>query len=198
MANALTHIINAIRSKDYTTATENVAQVMQRKIEERLAQERAKVASGLLGESVTSPAAAKFSAEDSSGGRAIPGKCVKCGKPAQWYHNRLDQKFCSDHAPNDTMSRIQPVKEASLHSLSMKCLECGKKFRSSSPDPKCPKCGGYDIDLSEGWADQRPRRHQCKECGYIWMGPLDDHECPQCGASEWHTHTEDCGTSHKK
>jgi hypothetical protein len=54
-------------------------------------------------------AVAKFNAEDSSGGRATPGKCAKCGKPAQWYHNRLDKKFCSDCAPNDTMSRIQPV-----------------------------------------------------------------------------------------
>jgi hypothetical protein len=33
--------------------------------------------------------------------------------------------------------------------ISMKCLECGKTFKSANPDPSCPKCGGSDIDLGE-------------------------------------------------
>lgn len=131
--------------------------------------------------------------EDTSGWtshkRATPGKCAKCGKPAKWYHNRLDKKFCADCAPNDTMNRIQE----DTNSKPLECLECGKKFRSSSADPKCPKCGGYDVDLSEGWSDERPRRHQCKSCYNIWMGPLDDNECPKCGKREFE---EGCDKPH--
>lgn len=189
MANRLTHIVDAIRTKDYAVATESIAQVLQQKVEQSLAQERQRVAGALVREgyitempalydvqddeegffinarsfggperfytfsrlkaagipqeamracyspyenlqgfavkkkyakkaakvlnleSVTSPALAKFSAEDSSGGRATPGKCAKCGKPATWYHNRLDKKFCADCAPNDTMSRIQESRQ---------------------------------------------------------------------------------------
>ena len=35
----------------------------------------------------------------------------------------------------------------------LQCQECGKKFSrsvSKSSEPKCPKCGGYDVDLDEG------------------------------------------------
>lgn len=87
MANRLTHIVDAIRTKDYAIATESIAQVLQQKVEQSLAQERARIASTLV---------------------------------------REDSK-----------------------SISMKCQECGKTFKSASLDPKCPKCGGYDIDLSE-------------------------------------------------
>ena len=31
----------------------------------------------------------------------------------------------------------------------MECLECGKKFKAGTADPKCPKCGSHDIDLAE-------------------------------------------------
>ena len=31
--------------------------------------------------------------------------------------------------------------------LDLECMECGKKFKSSSLDPKCPKCGSYDVDV---------------------------------------------------
>lgn len=30
------------------------------------------------------------------------------------------------------------------------CLECGKKFATTSFDPQCPKCNGVDIDVREG------------------------------------------------
>lgn len=33
-------------------------------------------------------------------------------------------------------------------SFQVKCQECGKVFKTSSQEPKCPKCGGYDIDLA--------------------------------------------------
>ena len=38
------------------------------------------------------------------------------------------------------------TKQAKLH---LECMECGKKFKRSGKrlEYKCPKCGGYDIDL---------------------------------------------------
>lgn len=26
------------------------------------------------------------------------------------------------------------------------CMECGKKFDTRATEPRCPKCGGYDIE----------------------------------------------------
>ena len=31
----------------------------------------------------------------------------------------------------------------------LECMECGKKFKGGTMDPKCPKCGSHDIDLAE-------------------------------------------------
>lgn len=124
MATPLQNILTAIRTKDYAVATEGIGQVMQTKIENRLAQERISVGHSL-------------------------------------------------------------VKEASLNSLQLKCLECGKKFKSTNPDPKCPECGGYDIDLSEAFPSNSMKRHVCKSCGTPWHGPIDDAECPKCGRPEW-------------
>ena len=30
----------------------------------------------------------------------------------------------------------------------MECLECGRKFVTKSLEPKCPGCGGYDVELA--------------------------------------------------
>lgn len=43
-------IINAIRAKDWTTATEGVQAVLSQKVQERLAQERVQVGKGLVRE----------------------------------------------------------------------------------------------------------------------------------------------------
>lgn len=59
-------------------------------------------------------------------------------------------------------------------SLSLKCLECGKAFKSASLDPKCPKCGGYDIDLGESVDDPK---------GTIKTSS----KCPTCGNERWKT-----------
>lgn len=126
--------------------------------------------------------------EDSSGGRATPGKCAKCGKPAKWYHNRLDKKFCDECGPKDTMSRILPVKEAVEETKEkLLCHDCGNVFMGSHPC-KCPECGcrkcvNTDEPLSEGWGDdyqERIVRHTCKGCGNMWMGPAYEDECPKC------------------
>ena len=30
----------------------------------------------------------------------------------------------------------------------VECMECGKRFTARSSEPKCPRCGGYDIDMA--------------------------------------------------
>ena len=31
--------------------------------------------------------------------------------------------------------------------IAVECLECGRKFKTRSLDPECPKCHGVDIDV---------------------------------------------------
>ena len=33
--------------------------------------------------------------------------------------------------------------------IAVQCLECGRKFRTSSMLPECPKCGGSDVDVAD-------------------------------------------------
>jgi hypothetical protein len=40
--------------------------------------------------------------------------------------------------------------EAKSSRFAVQCMECGKRFKTAKMDPKCPKCGGYDIDLDYG------------------------------------------------
>lgn len=30
--------------------------------------------------------------------------------------------------------------------IPVECLECGRKFRTASWTPTCPKCGGSDVE----------------------------------------------------
>lgn len=36
-----------------------------------------------------------------------------------------------------------------MNSIIVECLECGKKFKTSSLLPVCPMCGGSDIEPAE-------------------------------------------------
>ena len=128
------------------------------------------------------PEPPKKTNEDYGPDRATPGKCAKCGKPAEWYHNRLDKKFCSDCAPNDTMKRIQPVKEDyGRH----ECKHC-KHVWWGVDLAKCPKCARPQPNSIKEWGDasERMKRHTCKECGHLWMGPAYEDECPKCYARQ--------------
>ena len=50
-------------------------------------------------------------------------------------------------------------------SIKVKCMECGKKFKSANLAPTCPKCGSGDIDLAESvggsWKKEIPRLASC-------------------------------------
>jgi hypothetical protein len=48
-----------------------------------------------------------------------------------------------------TIGDPKPAPKAKSASFGVKCQECGKKFKTRSMLPDCPKCGGSDIDLSE-------------------------------------------------
>jgi len=45
-------------------------------------------------------------------------------------------------------------------------MECGKVFRSKSLEPRCPKCGGYDIDIAKGTLKEG-NTTKCKKCGKV-------------------------------
>lgn len=262
MANRLHTIVNAIRTADYATATEGIAQVLQRKVEERLSVERTRIGASLVREAPETVLASKKVAvsaeavsndvkvvkskngrgwdievrgevieggffekdaaeeaaeyyrdnkdfqvaeaydpssakkhtcpkckhvwwgvalkkcpnpscgqkisEDSSGGRATPGKCAKCGKPAQWYHNRLDKKFCASCAPNDTMSRIQPTKNI-------------KEW----DDDWSRQSYGYEDGTGSRGPNDPVKSHRCPHCGKVWYGPRSETECPKCYKGEY-------------
>jgi len=87
--------------------------------------------------------------------------------------------------------------------MSVECLECGKTFKTSSPEPKCPKCGSYDIDLAKdasvferlaAWYDDISDdkfKKKMKEKSDGKAKPSEDNEkeaqrgkrypCPSCG-----------------
>ena len=37
---------------------------------------------------------------------------------------------------------------AAATAMKVECLECGRKFKTRSTLPQCPKCGGSDVDLA--------------------------------------------------
>lgn len=95
---------------------------------------------GTMGSSSTKPAKKKITEDED-------GKTV-CPNCDQWVHPRKDGK------PGDCMNacRARGFAEARVvkeESVAMECMECGKTFKSANTsDPKCPKCGGYDIDIA--------------------------------------------------
>jgi hypothetical protein len=51
-----------------------------------------------------------------------------------------------------SMASRDAIKEDTLTEAKVECLECGKVFNarvSPGASPKCPKCGGYDVELAE-------------------------------------------------
>jgi predicted Zn-ribbon and HTH transcriptional regulator len=135
MANKLQTILNAIRTNDYATATESMGQVMQQKVEQRLAIERVKISKSLVGE-------AKEHAYD------WPRKeCRKCGHV--WSGVAL--KYCPNHkcgvkypvagvAPKDTVESVGEGKEFESH-----CADCGYSWKTTSEPDKCPDCKSARI-----------------------------------------------------
>ena len=53
------------------------------------------------------------------------------------------------------VNELRPVKvprrrkrDRRAGTLSVECMECGRKFKTRSMLPSCPRCGGSDIDLA--------------------------------------------------
>ena len=59
-------------------------------------------------------------------------KCISCGGT-----NKAARVFAS-------LADLYEGRRA--QKMSVQCMECGKKFKTSSPEPKCPGCGGYDVE----------------------------------------------------
>ena len=44
--------------------------------------------------------------------------------------------------------RLGHLQRASIESMKVECLECGRKFKTTSMVPSCPKCKSSDIELA--------------------------------------------------
>src|SRR5262245_53433467 len=73
------------------------------------------------------------------------------------------------------------LREARRNSrVGVKCQECGKRFKTASSIPECPRCHGVDVEVDEGWVSEQT----CTACG----GPmpasasplLQNPVCPRC------------------
>ena len=52
---------------------------------------------------------------------------------------------------NNFQRLLEALLEASKKdkdSFDVECMECGKKFKAKSTNPKCPKCKSTDIDVA--------------------------------------------------
>jgi hypothetical protein len=74
------------------------------------------------------------------------------------------------------------IQRLGAQKFSVECMECGKVFKTSSSEPKCPKCGSYDVDLpSQTYSAGSEAKYQtCPMCGkqigegLCWKGPEGD------------------------
>jgi predicted Zn-ribbon and HTH transcriptional regulator len=48
--------------------------------------------------------------------------------------------------PYDMKEYIRRASSKKDNRFEAQCMECGRKFRTASYFPKCPKCGSYDIE----------------------------------------------------
>ena len=62
----------------------------------------------------------------------------------RWFGNRKDAEMFSEKQV-DTIAK-------GLMKTKLECMECdhtfSRKIRSAAQEVKCPKCGGYDIELA--------------------------------------------------
>jgi len=54
----------------------------------------------------------------------------------------------ANHAGDSDSSRAKGSKTTG-NTFRVQCCECGKKFRTASWIPYCPKCGSSDVELAE-------------------------------------------------
>jgi Zn finger protein HypA/HybF involved in hydrogenase expression len=41
--------------------------------------------------------------------------------------------------------------------IAVECMECGRKFKTRSLGPVCPRCGGVDVEVRDDAAARRRR-----------------------------------------
>jgi ABC-type ATPase with predicted acetyltransferase domain len=55
----------------------------------------------------------------------------------------------------------------------VECQECGKKFKTGSICPSCPKCGGSDVELGR-------TRNLCNQVHGVFTLMPEKVNCPDC------------------
>ena len=62
--------------------------------------------------------------------------------------NKLKEKTELSEKEQQMPNLQKKMHKALGNSINVQCQECGKKFKTNKMVPKCPKCGGYDVDLA--------------------------------------------------
>ena len=44
---------------------------------------------------------------------------------------------------------LMSVRSEAVVYVALACLECGRTFKGCTSDPKCPKCGGVDVEVAD-------------------------------------------------
>ena len=193
MAKKLTDIVDAIRTKDYAVATESIARVMQGKIEERLAQERIRVAKTIVTEGVLredrKPDVKVVKAKGRTGWDIeVNGEVIEGGffekdaaeEAAEFYRHEKTFQVAEDYGPD----KATPGK----------CAECGKPakwYHERLGKRFCDACAPDHtmkrIQPIKEWDYSQARniRHTCGFCGNMWVGPAYEDECPKCGKRKY-------------
>lgn len=81
--------------------------------------------------------------------------CTNCGQPKS-ADGQQECKKCMSQAKSFRHIKEAKTFRAFLSEAKVECQECGKVFNASvkpGAEPKCPKCGGYDVELNEGLVD---------------------------------------------
>jgi predicted Zn-ribbon and HTH transcriptional regulator len=140
MPNRLKTILDAIRTNDYATATESMGQVMQQKVEQRLAIERQRLAQNLVAEDAPSHASVR---------NTNKAHCEKCGHTWLTADNRayciaagcMSGTYTTVTTPAGKVVKqgekpgVNESKEFENH-----CSGCGYSWKTTSEPDKCPDC----------------------------------------------------------
>jgi Zn finger protein HypA/HybF involved in hydrogenase expression len=86
------------------------------------------------------------------GGKEQSGKLTPAKKFFRGANVEIELAKVTSYVLKNGVPVLTLADSASLNDAKLECLECGHKFKKSvktGSEPKCPKCGGYDVELSD-------------------------------------------------
>lgn len=186
-------ILNALRTKDYTTANKAFTAVMQQKVNACLMAEKKTIVT-----------------ED----RRTYWDPTKQGDAHRAAMDAMDEKEADKkddkkQVYNNLAASVKKLAKEASESFTVQCQECGKSFKTKSMVPECPKCGSSDIDLprtikEDAYTDAGWKK--CARCG-VTFHPLhtstsnseSDKYCDECAGfrKDYPQHVKEDGFTKK-